>query len=75
MPAAGNERFFKIDLAAASDEAGYTLGVDRSHDGIAVPPVAEHLGVEKCIILVICVMNAVWDCGNSQARYTRESFG
>src|SRR5580698_4945812 len=75
MPAACNECLLKIDLAATSNEARHTFCFDRLHDGIAAPSILQHLGTEKRIILVICMMNTVWNHRNSQAGETRKTLG
>src|SRR5208282_4108109 len=40
-----------------------------------VPSILQHLGAEKCVVLVICVKNAVWRYWNSQAGQAGKSFG
>src|ERR1019366_9449458 len=75
MRASRGEGFFKVYLAATSDEAGHSLRFDRLLDGVAIPSLPQHLGAEKCIVLVICVMNAVWRYWNSQAGQSGKSFG
>src|SRR5580693_3231650 len=75
MLAPRNERLFKVDLAATSDEARYAFRFDRSHDGIAIPSILQHFGAQKRIILVICVVNAVWNCRDLQPGQAGKSFG
>ena len=75
MLAPCNERLFKVDFAATSGEARYAFRFDRSHDRIAIPSILQHFGAQKRVILVICVVNAVWDCRDLQAGQAGKSFG